>query len=286
MINISNIKQIFQEDLKEIYPKKEINSLFHIAAESILKQDKLSLMVNKEQALSESEKIAFTAVLEKLKKQIPIQYILEEAFFYGLKLYVNDNVLIPRFETEELVELIVQTTTQNKPNYILDIGTGSGCIALALKKELNATNVFAVDVSSEALEVAQKNATQTNLLIQSLLMDILQETKWEHSPFLDIIVSNPPYIPLSEKALMHDNVLKYEPHLALFVDNQEPLIFYEKIADFALQHLKPNGHLFFEMNEFNAQAVKEMVAHKGFKNVEIVKDMYGKERMLKAEKRS
>jgi len=286
MINISNIKQIFQEDLKEIYPKKEINSLFHIAAESILKQDKLSLMVNKEQALSESEKIAFTAVLEKLKKQIPIQYILEEAFFYGLKLYVNDNVLIPRFETEELVELIVQTTTQNKPNYILDIGTGSGCIALALKKELNATNVFAVDVSSEALEVAQKNATQTNLLIQSLLMDILQETKWEHSPFLDIIVSNPPYIPLSEKALMHDNVLKYEPHLALFVDNQEPLIFYEKIADFALQHLKKNGHLFFEMNEFNAQAVKEMVAHKGFKNVEIVKDMYGKERMLKAEKRS
>ena len=286
MINISNIKQIFQEDLKEIYPKKEINSLFHIAAESILKQDKLSLMVNKEQALSESEKIAFTAVLEKLKKQIPIQYILEEAFFYGLKLYVNDNVLIPRFETEELVELIVQTTTQNKPNYILDIGTGSGCIALALKKELNATNVFAVDVSSEALEVAQKNATQTNLLIQSLLMDILQETKWEHSPFLDIIVSNPPYIPLSEKALMHDNVLKYEPHLALFVDNQEPLIFYEKIADFALQHLKPNGHLFFEMNEFNAQAVKEMVAHKGFKNVEIVKDMYGKERMLKAEKRN
>jgi release factor glutamine methyltransferase len=238
-----------------------------------------------------------------LKKRLlagePVQYVVGFAWFYGLKFKVNNSVLIPRPETEELVEWILQICNEKwvmsnetgqlpiinhpLPIKILDIGTGSGCIPVTLKVKNPNLEVMAVDVSESALITASRNAYRQNALIDFKRIDILNETDWVQLPDFQIIVSNPPYIPQSEKALMHDNVLQHEPHLALFVENDNALIFYEKIADFALKHLKKGqntegGYLFFECNEFNAQEV----ANKGFQDIILKTDMSGKDRMIRA----
>lgn len=230
---------------------------------------------------------------EKIKKRLlagePVQYVVGFAWFYGLKFKVNSNVLIPRPETEELVEWVLETTKKNSPFAIhhsslkvLDIGTGSGCIPVTLKVKNAALNVSAVDISEGALITASRNAYRMNADIDFKRIDILNENDWTQLSDFHIIISNPPYIPHKEKALMETNVLDYEPHLALFVDNDDALIFYEKIADFAKTHLYTEGDLFFECNEYNAKEVVDMLYNKGFRTVELRQDMSGKDRMIRA----
>ncbi|MCD8528722.1 MAG: peptide chain release factor N(5)-glutamine methyltransferase, partial [Chitinophagales bacterium] len=202
----------------------------------------------------------------------------KKAWFYDLEFYVNSNVLIPRPETEELVALIIE---QNKAQHlqVLDIGTGSGCIAVTLAKHLNKAAVSALDISLKALQVAKQNAYQNGVSVLFKEGSILE---WETLllPTFDIVVSNPPYIPNKEKALMQANVLDYEPHLALFVEDNNALIFYERIASFALQHLNTNGKLYVECNEFNAKDVSNLFLKQGFKTVKILKDLQGKDRKV------
>ena len=227
---------------------------------------------------------------EKIKTRLlagePVQYVVGFAWFYGLKFKVNPTVLIPRPETEELVEWVLETVknlkleTQNPK--LLDIGTGSGCIPITLKVKKPSLNISAVDISEGALITASRNAYRMNADVEFQRIDILNESEWSQLADFHIIVSNPPYIPNFEKALMEDNVLSYEPHLALFVEDEKPLIFYEKIADFAKKHLCTEGSLFFECNEFNAAEVVEMLEEKGFKTVELRRDMSGKNRMIRA----
>lgn len=247
---------------------------------------------------------------EKIKQRLldgePVQYVVGFAWFYGLKFKVNPNVLIPRPETEELVEWILETVnsyqltvngqqfrgSESKLITLLDIGTGSGCIPITLKVKNEDLKVSAVDISEGALITASRNAYRMNADVDFKRIDILNENDWSQLADFQIIVSNPPYIPTKEKALMENNVLDFEPHLALFVDNDDALIFYEKIADFALKHLytvdegNPDavgkGGLFFECNEYNAPDVVLMLEKKGFKKVELRQDMSGKDRMIRA----
>ena len=214
----------------------------------------------------------------------PIQYILGEADFYGLKFKVNPSVLIPRAETEELVHLILSNHKNGTELKVLDIGTGSGCIPISLKKNRAKWLVSACDVSSGALAVANANAVKNGVEVDFFLRDILDERLSFEAQYFDIIVSNPPYIPFEERALMPKNVLENEPHLALFVENDTPLIFYKRIADVANASLKVGGQLYFECNEFNAQKVAQVLQDKAFTAVEIHQDMQGKDRMIVGQK--
>ncbi len=218
-------------------------------------------------------------VLQRLRQNEPYQYIAGKAYFYDFELAVNAHTLIPRPETEELVHWILGNNTQKEP-VILDIGTGSGCIALALAKHIPAAKVFAMDVSEQALEIVHINAKNLELSVECIQMDVLSCEKLPAN--YDIIVSNPPYIPENEKSLMHANVLQYEPHTALFVEDNEPLIFYQKIAILASQALKPSGMLYFECNEYNAKRVQEDLEARQFSQIELKKDMQDKDRMIRA----
>jgi release factor glutamine methyltransferase len=234
----------------------------------------------------------YLTLKKRLQNGEPVQYVVGFAWFYGLKLKVNNSVLIPRPETEELVEWILNMSNEQwvmgnqvrpLPIKILDIGTGSGCIPVTLKVKNPSLDITAVDISESALITASRNAYRHNALIDFKRIDILNEMDWAQLPDFQVIVSNPPYIPHSEKALMHSNVLEHEPHLALFVENHNPLVFYEKIADFALKHhTTEGGYLFFECNEFNAPNVVEMLKTKGFQDIILKADMSGKDRMVRA----
>jgi release factor glutamine methyltransferase len=211
----------------------------------------------------------------------PVQYVLSEAWFAGMKLYVDQNVLIPRPETEELVDLVVKDIIKDSDNNrFLDIGTGSGCIPIAIKKKLPQSAVYAVDINAATLDVARKNAVLNNVEINFILADILNESKWDQFPSFDFIVSNPPYIPLGEINLMQDNVTRYEPHVALFVPDDDPLIFYKAIAQFAKKKLLPGGKIAVELHENFAEKVKEEFSC--FRDVQIKNDMQGKKRFLVA----
>ncbi len=224
---------------------------------------------------------AFQSIEERLLQQEPVQYVLGQADFYGLKFKVTPDVLIPRSETEELVHWILETNTLEAPR-ILDIGTGSGCIPITLKKKIPSAEVMAIDISEAALAIAQENAQLNKVFVSFQQVDILKKEEWTALPQFDIIVSNPPYIPTKEADLMPDWVKDFEPSLALFVSNNDPLIFYQTIAEFGLSHLASSGFLFFEVNEFNAQEVKSIVKEQGFLDVTIKKDLFGKERMIQA----
>jgi release factor glutamine methyltransferase len=224
-----------------------------------------------------------TQQLDKYTQELlthkPVQYVLHEAWFGGMKLYVDENVLIPRPETEELVDLIVKDKKE-KEIQILDIGTGSGCIAIALKKHLPLCEVYAIDISSDALTVAEKNNVLNNTKVKFILSDIFEEISWNQFSSFDCIVSNPPYIPSTETKLMSDNVTKFEPHLALFVPDNDPLKFYKAIARFAEKKLSPGGSVFVEVHENFAEEVKKVFSFLG--DVQIKKDMQGKERFVVA----
>lgn len=220
------------------------------------------------------------AIQTRLANHEPVQYVLGQADFYGLKFKVTPAVLIPRPETEELVYWMLESIEKSNST-IVDIGTGSGCIPITLKKKMPSASLTGWDISKTALEIAKQNALLNQVDITFKEVDILKDANWPSLPKFDIIVSNPPYIPHSEIGLMPQQVTHFEPNLALFVDNEEPLIFYQKIAKFALQKLNESGQLFFECNEFNAKEVVRILTQLGFSQVELEKDMEGKERMVR-----
>lgn len=218
-----------------------------------------------------------------LNNDTPIQYILKKAFFFDLEFFVNKNVFIPRYETEELVNWVIQDYNNLKNKlYIIDICTGSGCIAITLKKKLFNTTIYAIDISKDALKIAKKNAYQHQVDIFFYQIDILQKYFLKHDfPLLDIIISNPPYIRLSEKSMMSPNVYKYEPSNALFINNKDDLIFYKRIAYWSKKILNKNGSIYFEINQFLVKEIKELFHQLGYKNIYIKNDIYGNPRMIK-----
>lgn len=256
--------------LSHIYDSSEAANIADLVMENITGQKRIDRVLNHTARMSAHMEQLMNKYIKELSIHKPVQYVLHEAWFYGMKFYVDENVLIPRPETEELVEWIV-SEVKNPTATILDIGTGSGCIAVALKKKLPRTQVYACDISKKALEIAEKNAEANGTRIKFFQTDILNEDERRDLPGIDIIVSNPPYIPLLEKRSMRKNVFDHEPHLALFVEDNNPLVFYKAIAAI---HAKA---IYCEVHENLAHQVAAL-----FKTAEIRKDMQGKERMIKA----
>ena len=282
-MQISNFKKQFFSELSGLYPETEIQSFFNILIELKLNLSRIEVALQPDLAISETTITFLQKAIAALKKNIPIQYITGETGFYGLKFNVNESVLIPRPETEELVDWILENSkpkTQNSKLKILDIGTGSGCIAISLAKNLSNTDVFALDISSEALKIAKKNALLNNVDIYFSEIDILNTPDLPEK--YNIIVSNPPYVRELEKELMQQNVLAYEPHLALFVKDNNPLLFYDRIADLANKHLSKKGSLYFEINQYLGNETVALLKQKGFQNIELKKDIFGVDRMIKA----
>ena len=282
-MEIIAFKKQFFSALSEIYPETEIQSFFNILIEFKLNLKRIDI------ALEPTFKIEATALnyLEKatsdLKKQIPIQYIIGETEFYGLRFYVNKNVLIPRPETEELVDWIINDwKTQNLKSTIkiLDIGTGSGCIPISLAKNISNADVSSIDVSSEAIKTAKKNALLNEIDVKFIEADILNTSNLPNK--FNVIVSNPPYVRELEKQEMQKNVLDHEPTLALFVEDENPLLFYDKIAELAKNYLSKNGQLYFEINQYLGVETVELLKTKGFTTIELNKDLFGVDRMIKA----
>ena len=276
---IQDFKRHFFLELSILYPETEIQSFFTILVEFKLHLSRIQLALEHNFELDRDDLDFLENALLKLKNQIPVQYIVGETAFYGLLFKVDKNVLIPRPETEELVEWIVQNHKKSESLKILDIGTGSGCIAVSLAKNLPNAKVFALDISEEALNVAKNNAEFNQVTIDFIPADILTIEKLPDT--FDVIVSNPPYVRESEKDLMQQNVLSNEPHIALFVENENPLLFYDKIAELAKNHLTENGVLYFEINQYLGAETVDLLESKGFKNIELKKDIYGVDRMVK-----
>lgn len=271
-----------QVQLCEVYDEREATNIADLVINHITGYTRTDRLVHGSNALSHAQANQLTLYTLQLLLHTPLQYVLEEAWFAAMPFYVNEHVLIPRPETEELVEWIVTEAGALSAPSIIDIGTGSGCIPVALKKKLPATDVHALDVSAGALAVARRNAATLEAQVTFHEVDILQPNRWAPLPVFDIIVSNPPYIKESEKAAMHNNVLEHEPHLALFVPDNDALLFYRTIAGFAQKHLKPGGLLFFEINEALGQETVDLLASERFTGIELQKDMQGKDRMIKA----
>jgi release factor glutamine methyltransferase len=292
-----DLKHIFHKELDALYGKDEVGSFFNLCMEHYLNSPRFQLTLEPEFTLTKPETNTFFQALEDLKQQKPIQYILGETEFYGLPFKVNENVLIPRPETEELVNLIISSVTSSaveKSLRILDIGTGSGCIAIVLAKNLPNAEIFALDVSNEALKVAKQNAKLNNVQINFIETDILKETVdsslWEdvasrEMGYFDTIVSNPPYVRNQEKTEIKPNVLDNEPHLALFVEDDNPLQFYKAITEFAVNNLKLKGQLYFEINQYLGEETKALLIESNFEEVKLLKDLNGNDRMLKGRKK-
>lgn len=281
-MRLKEIKQIFHKELEAVYDAMEIDSFFYRLIEQYYDFTRLTLALQPEMSLSKEEEQPLFEALAELKEQKPLQYILKTAYFCGLTFEVTPDTLIPRPETEELVQWIGETVDKNVPLRILDIGTGSGCIAISLAKSLANAEVTAIDISSKALEVAKRNAENNNVSVSFIQADILETTQLSQT--YDVIVSNPPYVRMLEKASMKSNVLAYEPHTALFVEDKNPLIFYEAIIELAKRYLEEGGWLFFEINQYLGVEMKELLAKHQFKNSSLQKDMYGNDRMIKAQK--
>ncbi len=293
-MTLRNFHTTITESLAAYYPKEEIQSIFSILLENFtsLKRIDQALQPNKEFTNKEIENL--NKALVRLQKNEPIQYIIGETDFYGLPFTVNSSVLIPRPETEELVQWIIDdciSLFQNKDSIsILDIGTGSGCIAITLAKQLQNAQVFAIDISSQALEVAKENALKNNVTLQFIEADILNSNSnfWEslfNRHQFDVIVSNPPYVRELEKHLMRPNVLDFEPDTALFVKDDDPLLFYKCINSFARNFLSEQGHLYYEINEYLSEGLNAKLTKDGFTNIQVKKDIFEKDRMIKAVKK-
>ena len=282
-MNIAVLKQYFFSELQTIQEDSEIESFFFILTEYLHNLKRIDVSLNPDFEVSEADLLKWKSIISELKTEKPIQYITGEAWFYGLRFEVNENTLIPRPETEELVEWIIEESKnlkiqQSKNLTILDIGTGSGCIPISLKKEIPNAIVSAIDVSEKALEMAKKNAVDNEVEVNFMLKNILETESLDEK--YNIIVSNPPYVRNIEKQEIKKNVLAYEPHLALFVEDNNALIFYRKIAELALTSLTSNGKLFFEINQYLGKETVELLENLGFKNIELRKDFVGNDRMI------
>lgn len=285
MITLVAIERNYQDLLSSLYPKGEIRQLFLMALGKTASISPLNYSSRRDEEASDGVEERMSEILARLRRGEPIQYILGEAHFYGSTLQVSNAVLIPRPETEELVHRILQDHRSSDRLTVMDIGTGSGCIAISLAKGLFESQVWAMDVSPSALDVALKNAKACGQTINFVLGDILEwDVIFQSAQQFDIIVSNPPYITPKEKENMHRNVLHHEPHLALFVEEEAPLLFYDYIADFALSHLTPEGVLYFEINQYLGTETADMLRKKGFSNVQIIQDMQGADRIAVAKR--
>lgn len=278
---LKEIKDIYHRELDEKYPKEEVDSMFYLMIEHFLGLEQFILAIDPGIVITKDEEQYMFEGLSKLRNEIPIQYVLGETTFMDLKIMVNESVLIPRPETEELVSWVLKDIENLDDNLkIVDIGTGSGCIAISLFKLKPSLKITAMDISKSAIEVAEKNALKNNADIEFIQADILK------IPFLkenyDIIVSNPPYVREMEKDQMHNNVLKNEPNLALFVPDEDPLLFYRPIAKLAKNNLTPKGVLYMEINQYLGEEVKELLKEFGFSEIELRKDIFGNDRMIKA----
>jgi release factor glutamine methyltransferase len=281
-MTIKLIQEKYLNDLNDIYPREEINSFFYMLCQSYLNKNRLDIALEPAFELTAHSEAAFLKALKALKKEYPIQYIIGKTEFMELPFEVNDQVLIPRPETEELISWIIASHLEDEPPSVLDIGTGSGCIAIVLAKQLSKSKIDAIDVSEQALEVAKRNAARNNIDINFIKTDILDGK--ELTNIYDIIVSNPPYVRESEKQQMHTNVLKYEPDLALFVSDNDPLLYYRHIAKLALNGLRPKGSLYFEINQYLGKDLQDLLETLGFEKIELKKDIYGADRMIRAVK--
>lgn len=326
-MKLKQLKSNFTKTLSELYPSEEIQSFFNWLAEGYLGFSRFEVSINGENEISAALEVKFSEALQRLQNHEPIQYILGETEFYGLPFKVTTDTLIPRPETEELVEWIIggipplkegrgmffkdETKTPNPksqipnpkaqnspltthhsppprssldPRTFLDVGTGTGCIAISLAKHIKNATVSAIDISSAALTIAKQNADLNDVEVHFFQADILKtKTLPQH---FDVIVSNPPYVRELEKEQMQPNVLKYEPETALFVSNEDPLLFYRAIAKLAKTHLTPNGTLYFEINEYLSEEMQMMLAQEGFTEIELKKDIFGKFRMLRCRQKS
>lgn len=292
-MTLKNYRTHFLTELSEKYPQTEINSFFFILIEEYLNLKRIDTVLQPNFKIDEHHLSALNIALKRLKNEEPIQYIIGHTEFYGFPFLVDNNTLIPRPETEELVEWVIAEVEKSQSLKveklqsgktselsILDIGTGTGCIPISLAKNLQNAKISALDVSADALKIASKNAALNKVTIHFIEADILQTETLSHQ--FDIIISNPPYVRELEKVEIQNNVLQNEPHLALFVSDENPLLFYDKIADLAKQHLTKNGLLFFEINQYLGEETKKMLSLKGYKNIELRKDLFGKNRILKA----
>ncbi|HMR91172.1 MAG TPA: peptide chain release factor N(5)-glutamine methyltransferase [Chitinophagaceae bacterium] len=270
-------------ELRDIYSPEEAGLITDWVMEAITGSRKAERMIYKKQPLTAKEDQQVQQYLKRLLQYEPVQYILQEAWFYGMKFHVNPHVLIPRPETEELAEWIIKDHGSAGPLSLLDIGTGSGCIAISLKKKIPAATVAACDISEAALAVAKENAALHSAAISFIQLDFLNEIEWEKMEQYDIMVSNPPYIPQAESHSMNANVVKYEPGTALFVPDDNALIFYEVIARFGHAHLKPGAYIYAEIHESLGQAAIDLFLQYNYTPL-LKKDMQGKDRMIRAVK--
>ena len=292
---VKQYRNYFNETLKTIYPITEIDSFFFLLLEEYLGFRRVDIVLKSDFKITQETLNLLQSATKQLEQEVPLQYIIGKTEFYGLPFVVNKHVLIPRPETEELVACVVsessrfktfntstKQTTETKQLKILDIGTGSGCIPISLKKQLPFAKISAIDISKEALTVAKKNAVLNNVDIHFILQDILKTVALDQH--YDIIISNPPYVRELEKKELKNNVFKNEPHVALFVENDNPLIFYAKIAELAKKYLNKNGLLFFEINQYLGTETIDLVNKKGLKNIQLKKDMFGNDRIIVASK--
>ena len=284
-MTIRSYKTHFSQELSALYDEKEIESFFFIVLQQFHNMRRIDLALNPDAEMDAMQLLRWESVLLALKKFKPIQYILGETTFYGLSFLVNENTLIPRPETEELVELIISdiknSQTVTRQLKILDIGTGSGCIAISLAKAFPEAQIVALDVSEKALAVAQKNAKLNNVHVNFVHVDILKcKDLTQLATAFDIIVSNPPYVRNLEKTEINSNVIDYEPHLALFVADDNPLLFYKKIAQLAQEGLSAHGKLYFEINQYLGKETSALLESLDFKNIALEKDIYNNDRMI------
>ena len=282
-MRLKDIQDIFHKELDLIYGKDEVDSFFFMILDDYFNIFRIELALKPELSISKEEQTPIFKALDDLKNEKPIQYILGKTEFFGLQFKVNNHVLIPRPETEELVDWILQNANIESELRILDVGTGSGCIAISLAKHLANSKIFALDVSSEALELAKENANLNNVDVKFVQSNILNKNlNFTQDKKFDIIVSNPPYVKMKDKDQIKPNVLNYEPHLALFVEDKDPLKFFSAISKFAISNLNKEGLLFFEINEYLGNKVKKLLKDQEFRNIELRKDIFGKDRMIKA----
>jgi release factor glutamine methyltransferase len=289
-------EQYIKEGLKEIYGVAESASIADLAMEHLTSLSKPDRIARKEETLSDVQAADLEKIVKRLKDHEPIQYVMNKTWFYGMELYVDKNVLVPRPETEELVHWIISDVKaagldvfERKPMKadetaklkILDVGTGSGCIALALKKTMARAEVWGCDKSEEALNIARRNGSALDIRIDFQGVDFLDAAQQKQLPTSDIIVSNPPYVPLKDKETMQANVVGFEPHMALFVPNDDALLFYKALAQFGKERLHKNGSIYMEIHENLGNAVVELFRKEGYTAIELKKDMQGKDRMVK-----
>lgn len=283
MFALMTLKELYRNfllQLQKVYSLSEATNITDWVFEKMVSLKRTDIIKNPNKLITPAADKLIQEALQELLTHKPVQYVLGEAWFYHMKLKVNEHVLIPRPETEELVEqLIADRKSRLTDPAILDIGTGSGCIPIAIKKHLPAAVISSIDISEKAIDLAKQNALLHNAHIHFTQLDFLEEKNWQQLPMFDIIISNPPYIPLAEKDKLDRNVTAFEPHLALFVPNRSPLIFYEKIAAFGKTNLLPKGKIYLETHEELAKEVASLFM-KDYQTVMIKKDMYGKERMV------